>query len=677
MDAKVFLMYSLATCLAFFSPGEALAQAEAGPAVLSRELSAGDDYQLSPFTGYTREHWIEIAGKLAAGFVQYMDPETGMPAGLERAVPELPNAGPLSNPKPELYEAFERSMMVVAAYTAASGKSTFPGYDGDLVRPYLTGIIRGTDPDDPNYWKDLSSHSIFGNAVVISILTSPGFFWEPLSDKQKLNLARWLKQLTQRQAWDNNHWYFHMSPAPLLDKEGVPYDRARLDSFFLRLLGFYRGRGWYIDGDNQGFDYYNNWGFHLFNLLLYHADRRWRDEFGEVIAGHTRKFLGLMPYFFGADGAPVPWGRSLSYRFASLAPLGWAQKTGTSPLESGLARRIASGCLKYFWENGCMSARGLLEPGYLGPNHAVGEIYIRRGAPYWAGTGLSCLVLAADDPFWTAREKPLPVEIGTAVKVIEPAGMVVRVNAETGESRLYKIGEPFDHAGRWQRNAKYFGHAYSSQIGFALTGEGGPKLAANSSAASADGENWNYRANPRPRKIGEYENVSEYALNDTITGSPGTVITHTFIGRHGEVHVVYHTALKPLYLTVGGYGIQVLETEKAVSRADATEITVTTGRFYSFLRVLGGVSGKLEMREVKPREGFGHTHLFGGRSAFPVWTSDSAVPRGHAVVLYVNAAGGTLPEEPAVVTRSAEDQLTLEFAGRRKFLTTRSNYWAE
>jgi hypothetical protein len=255
--------------------------------------------------------------------------------------------------------------------------------------------------------------------------------------------------------------------------------------------------------------------------------------------------------------------------------------------------------------------------------------------------------------------------------------MVVRVDAATGESRVYKIGDPFDFYDKYQRNAKYFGHAYSSRIGFALTGEGGPKLAANSSAASADGKNWSFRANPRPRKIGEYENVSEYTLNDSITGLPGTVITHTFIGRHGEVHVVYHTARKPLYLTVGGYGIQVLETEKAASRGDATKISVTTGRFNSFLRVLGGVGGKLEMREVKPREGFDHSHLFGGRSAFPVWTSGSAVPRGHAVVLYLNAAGGALPEEEAALEMSAPDQVRLKFNSRETFLTTRNNYLAE
>ncbi|MBN2289999.1 MAG: DUF2264 domain-containing protein, partial [Candidatus Glassbacteria bacterium] len=509
MKTETVLAYAVLTAgLALVCPDGVATRAGSGPEVSSRGLSSAQDLELSPYTGWTREHWIEAAGKLAVGFVQYLDPETGMPTGLLRALPEPPAAAGSGDSRTELREAFERSMTVVAAYTAAAGRSTFPGCDRDLVEPYLTGIIRGTDPEDPHYWKEMSSHSIFGNAIVISILTSPEFFWEPLTREQKLNLARWLEQLTGRRAWDNNHWYFHLSPAPLLDKAGVPCDRHRLDSYFERLLGFYRGDGWYIDGDNQGFDNYNGWGFHLFNLMLCHEDRHWQDKYGAEVAGHARQFLRSLPYFFGADGAPVPWGRSLSYRFACLAPLGWAQKNGASPLEPGLTRRLASGVLKYFWDNGCMSEKGLLEPGYLGPNQSVGETYIRRGASYWAGTGLSCLSLPADDPFWTAREKPLPVETGSETRVIPEAQMVVRVDASTGESRLYKVGGPFDHQGRWQRGAKYFGHAYSSKLGFIVAGEGSPERVAGRSAASADGKNWCYRENPRPLKISDFENVS-------------------------------------------------------------------------------------------------------------------------------------------------------------------------
>ena len=141
--------------------------------------------------------------------------------------------------------------------------------------------------------------------------------------------------------------------------------------------------------------------------------------------------------------------------------------------------------------------------------------------------------------------------------------------------------------------------------------------------------------------------------------------------------MVYHTAEKPLYLVVGGYGIQVAEGEKALPSEGEAEIMVTVGRKRSYMRALGGVNGSLDMRIVQPRPEFGHAHLFGGGSAFPVWTSNSPVPRCHPVILYVNAAKGALPGEKAAVEMSAPTQMRLMLADRETFLTTLNNYWAE
>ena len=38
--------------------------------MLNRGLSNPADWKLSPYTGWTRDHWIEVAGKPAAGLVR-------------------------------------------------------------------------------------------------------------------------------------------------------------------------------------------------------------------------------------------------------------------------------------------------------------------------------------------------------------------------------------------------------------------------------------------------------------------------------------------------------------------------------------------------------------------------------------------------------------------------------
>ena len=42
------------------------------------ELSKPLDYHLSPITGYTREHWCEIAERIVAGFLPYVNADTGI-----------------------------------------------------------------------------------------------------------------------------------------------------------------------------------------------------------------------------------------------------------------------------------------------------------------------------------------------------------------------------------------------------------------------------------------------------------------------------------------------------------------------------------------------------------------------------------------------------------------------
>jgi len=61
------------------TPVPGMAAEKESPMSKNAVLKAKDNFQLSPFTGYTREHWLEIAEKIIAGILPYFDRETGMP----------------------------------------------------------------------------------------------------------------------------------------------------------------------------------------------------------------------------------------------------------------------------------------------------------------------------------------------------------------------------------------------------------------------------------------------------------------------------------------------------------------------------------------------------------------------------------------------------------------------
>jgi len=336
-----------------------------------------------------------------------------------------------------------------------------------------------------------------------------------------------------------------------------------------------------------------------------------------------------------------------------------------------MSRRIASGCLKYFWEQGCLSANGLLEPGYRGVNSAVAEPYIDRGAPYWAAQGLVCLLIPEKDPFWTAVEKPMPADMSGGCAVLPGAQMLIKVSPVNGEARLYPVGQPFTHWGNWQRGVKYCQHAYSSYLGWAVTGEGGPDLGAGRSGFSQDGKKWKWRERPRVIQVSEdhLESREYMEFPDTLFAPGdyddiGEIHTHTLVGNGGEVHVFWHDSGRPVYLYLGGYGISVPHGGQFQRESAPGRIYIQGGENHSVIRVLQAPAGALESELLEPRPGWLHSHNFGGRGAFPFWRSSAPVNSNVPVVVFVNGSRGRKPSEPEIQVHTDRGQMRILFEGR-------------
>ncbi|MBN2288232.1 MAG: DUF2264 domain-containing protein, partial [Candidatus Glassbacteria bacterium] len=650
-------------------PVQSAAGAEGSPAAGKMQpaavLKTPENRSLSPFTGYTRDHWLEITEKLIAGVLPYFDAETGLPVlkGVPSETGHFREPFSLNGRK----EALERSLMLAAFYTAATGRDRVPGYKGSITAPYLRGIARGTDPDSPDYWGDREKYDAFGTNLALAVLVSPRFFWDPLTTEQKDNLLDFFQDLSETVAYDCNHWYFHLVAVPVLEKNGRDSNRDYLTMIFQRLLNWYRGDGWFIDGGNFGFDYYNLWGFQLYNHALCYFDEPWNRSFSARIDEITGMFLQSFPYLYGRDGGPVPWGRSTTYRFASLSALAWAVLRGAGTLDPGQARRIASGCLKYFWERGAMSENGLLEPGFHGPNSVVAENYIDRGSPYWAAQGLACLLIPQDHPFWIATEKPMPAD-GAGGRIALPgAQMTIKVSPVDGEARLYPVGQPLGHYGQWQRGIKYCQHAYSSYLGYCATGEGGEDLGAGRTGTSFDGKRWHYRSRPQAVQVGTshlvsreeiYVDTLEIALEDF-----GELTTHTLIGDCGEVHVFWHNSARPIYLHLGGYGIRVAHGGKLEIQSADNTLLLGSGGNHSVLRLLQGPPGAIRHLLLEPRPGWANSHSFGGKGAFCYWRSSRPVPPNTVVAAYVDGTCGRAPVQPEITLHQARDMLQVRFDG--------------
>lgn len=634
-------------------------------------LTSKFDFKKNPYSGYTRAHWLEITEKIVAGALSHFDSITGMPdlpgAAGDEAYEKVRMKAPEETPK----RSMERIMMAVIIYTKATGKDEVPGYHGSISSPFIKAIIRGTDPQSPGYWGEPLPNDQVGAIFAMAAYIEPERYWDPLTVVQKNKLLSYFKKLAFNKTYNNNHYFFHMIPAELLDRSGVDSNREHLTRMYERLFGWYRGDGWFLDGNNRGFDYYNLWGFQLFNQVLYKYDARWRLQFGDRIKTTTAKFLETFPYLFGRDGGPVPWGRSLSYRFAGNSAIAWAVINKLSTIPPGQARRIASGSLKYFWEHGCLGDDNLLTIGYWGANAAVAENYLYYGDPYWAAQGLACMLIPENDPFWTSVEQPVPADgIGGTIAV-EAAQLSIRVSPVDGEVRLFPAGQPWaQERNKWQTGAKYDQHAYSSYLGFCVLGEDGADIGAGRTGYSYDGIKWFYRERAKPIQISTNHLISRYTLKPEGESelipedNRDEIITHTLIGKDGEVHIFWHNYPEPVYLYLGGYGISLPFNKSLDTLVQKNEILIHGGDYYSVIQAVKVPNGKFESTVFHPREGWNHTHLFGGQGAFPFWHSDLPVQPNVPLIFYVNGTRNRKPVENSVEVVKNGSVLKIRFEGK-------------
>jgi hypothetical protein len=400
-------------------------------------LPASDPH-LSPCTGYTRAHWEATADRVLAALRPYASPHL--------AQYRLPGRAGHSGAWSDGLEGYARSFLLAAFRIAGAGGSDTPGSTvvRDLIERYAAGLAAGADPRHPERWPPIADRAqpmVEAASIVIALHETRPWIWDQLPDAVRQHVAAWLGGFVGATANDSNWRLFQVISEEFLASIGAPHRRAEIDAGLARLDDWYRGGGWYTDGDGRKFDYYNAWALHLYPVLWARIAGP-RAE-GGLVATHRarlREFLGVHQYFFGSDGAPVHQGRSLTYRFATTAPLWAGVLADATPLPPGRTRRLASGALKHFADHAVPDEQGLLSLGWYRPYLPVTQPYSGPASPYWASKAFLGLLLAPDHPVWTAPEEPGPVDTADCCLALPAPGWLLHSTAADGIVRLVNHG---------------------------------------------------------------------------------------------------------------------------------------------------------------------------------------------------------------------------------------------
>ncbi|MFI6345806.1 DUF2264 domain-containing protein [Streptomyces sp. NPDC050560] len=426
----------------------------------------GDERDISPHTGYSRVHWEAAADGLLRAAWRWATPGS--------ALLDLPGPPSVSGVRSDGLEGYARTFLAAAfRVRGAGGKDPY-----GLLERYAAGLAAGTaspGDDGPESWPPVRDHTVSGQPMVESASVALGlrmtrpWLWDRLDEGVRERAAEWLRGALRHVPAPNNWYLFPFTVAGFLDAVGLgDAETARARERALGLLdGWYLGDGWYSDGDGRAFDHYNGWALHLYPVLDAHlgGDTALLERYGARLRAHLESY-GL---FFGGDGAPVHYGRSLTYRFATAAAVALGAVTGHTPLAPGVSRRLISGTLRYFMDRGAGGSDGLLSLGWHGPHPGTLQRYSGPASPYWASKAFVALLAPGEHPLWTAREEPAPSEGPDRVLALPGPGFLVHSTGADGVVRLHNHGS--DHVRPHEGEAgsgpapHYDRQAYSTRTG--------------------------------------------------------------------------------------------------------------------------------------------------------------------------------------------------------------------
>jgi len=364
------------------------------------------DYELSPHTGMTREHWKDATLYLLEGAFGYIDSiddfmlfpfDPGMERNERR--PEVTAV--------EKLEGLSRTLFGASVLLKEDPDLKINGIKiADYYRHHLVEL---TNPDSPIYIEPRAEDGgpnqalVEFGAVAISLFVAPEVLWEPLTKAQQDALADTMISYGDGPTVPSNWKFFNIYVLSFFKTQGYEVNEALLSQYLEESLEHYSGDGWY--NDNPAYDYYSKWAFQMYGVL-------WNDFFGsehypEIAKQFEKNFDDLndnYPYLFARNGEMIMWGRSISYRFASITPFPLMGLRENPDINYGWMRRISSGNLLQFLQHPDFLHEGVPTLGFYGTFEPSVQGYSVRGSSYWSLKAFLALLIPEDNAFWTAQE---------------------------------------------------------------------------------------------------------------------------------------------------------------------------------------------------------------------------------------------------------------------------------
>ncbi len=294
------------------------------------------DFELSPYTGLTRESWLEAGKYMLEGIFRHID-DFQKPIVMPRKETEItyPHLKASAETqaiqrKAEVFEGLTRSFFIAAPMISNIPELEICGYS--MEEYYKNQVLRVCTPGDELYvgtyedQQEIAGHvnpfqafqqTVETCALVICLWVSRERIWDTYTKEEKDVIAALLQGYAHENTVPQNWRLFNMLDMAFLHMEGYPVKREVMRDHAQAILNYYAGDGWYRDG--HSFDYYSCWAFNVYapiwNLWYGYANE---PEIAQRFEDNSNKLMETYGDFFDRDGWTNMWGRSGIYRHKRL-----------------------------------------------------------------------------------------------------------------------------------------------------------------------------------------------------------------------------------------------------------------------------------------------------------------------------------------------------------------------
>ena len=359
-----------------------------------------------------RKLWCDLLSNMALPVL------TNMSKGTLHQNMDL-ETGPLWDHRDEnlgYIECFGRLMAGLAPWLSLPPDNSEEGKQRQLMlNMALEGYKNAVDPLSPDYLKWEGHRHLLVDAAYFAESFIKGFdaIWCKLDDTTRSRYIEKFIHLRSEVPYYNNWLLFPAVIETFLNKAAGNGDNFRIIHALRKIEKWYVGDGWYSDGPNFAFDYYNSFVIQpmYVECLMELESQGW----GKAVLtkGLTiqkaikrlQRFGCITERLISPEGMFPVVGRSITYRSAFLHSLSYLIYIDKLPdsLSYGQVRSAMTAVLaNFFCGSQNYNSKGFLQLGFNGHQVEVADRYTNSGSLYIASLAFLPLGLPESHLFWTS-----------------------------------------------------------------------------------------------------------------------------------------------------------------------------------------------------------------------------------------------------------------------------------